>query len=322
MLALVAAPLAGDAQSGRVSRIGILARGAPDVRSFAAFHDALQERGQVEGQTYVLEPRYSEGSTERLRELASDLVRSHVDVIFAPHGAAAAAAKAVAPAIPVVFIAQDPIADGLVTTYSRPGGHLTGFAVPLEALATKWMEILRETIAALSRVAVIYIPDSRGSLAQLDGFKGAAAALALEILPLPVRGERDIETAFTTAARQRVGAITQIASPFFQASRMVELAARHRLPAIYDTRGFVEAGGLMSYGADVNLVFRQAAIYVDKILKGAKPADLPVEQPTKFELVINLKTAKALGLTIPQSVLLRADEVIACPDKAGVSSGC
>jgi putative ABC transport system substrate-binding protein len=235
-----------------------------------------------------------------------------VDVIFAPHGAAAAAAKKATPGIPVVFISADPVADGLVTSLGRPGGNLTGISNPVEDLASKWVELLRDALPGVRRVAALSIPESRGSLASVDGFRAAATAMKLDLLPLPVRSEGDLDAAFATAARERAEAITHIASPLFASQRvlMVTLAARYRLPAIYDTRGFVEAGGLMSYGPDIGLQFRRAAGYVDKILKGAKPADLPVEQPTKFELVVNLKTAKALGLTIPPSVLARADEVI------------
>jgi putative tryptophan/tyrosine transport system substrate-binding protein len=310
-VSLLLGPRAAEAQQAtKLAHIGILSRSEP--QPIEAFRDGLRNLGHIEGKTYTIEPRYGEGRTARLQELALDLARSQVDVIFAPHGAAAAAAKFAAPTIPVVFISADPIADGLVASFNRPGGNLTGFAAPLADLASKWLELLREALPGVRRVAVLFIPDVRGSLAQLDSVKAAARVMKVEILPVAVRSESDLEMAFANAKQQRAGAITQISSPLFGSHRvqMVALAAKHRLPAIYDDRNFTEVGGLMSYGPDLGLVFRRAATYVDKILKGAKPSDLPVEQPTKFELVINLKTAKALGLTIPQSLLLRADQII------------
>ena len=192
---------------------------------------------------------------------------------------------------------------------NRPGGNLTGFAIPWKDLAPKWAELLRDAFPRIRRVAFLvgYLQNP-----QLPAFKTAAAALKLDVLPIEVRGEADLEAAFAAAARQRAEAITQQASPLFdvQRPRMLALAARYRLPALYYQRGFADAGGLMAYGPDLRLVWRRAAVYGDRILKGTRPADLPVELPTRYELVVNLRTAKALGLTIPQSVLLRADQVI------------
>ena len=312
-LALVPAAVAlGGTQERMPARIVILSRGAPPEDHIQAFREGLQELGHLEGQTYTIEPRYSGVSTARLRELAAEVPRSKPDIIFASHGEAAAAAKRASSSIPIVFTSVDPIALGLITSFARPSGHATGVATPQVDLSAKGVQLLRDAFPALKRVAVLFIPESRGSLSPLDGFKTAVTTMKVEILPVAVPSEVDLETAFETPARQRAGAITQIGAQFFrgQRARMVAFAARHRISAIYDDPAFVEEGGLMSYRSDRRLIYRRAAAYVDKILKGAKPADLPVEQPTKFELVINLKTAKALGLTIPQSLLSRADEVI------------
>ncbi len=312
-LGLIVAPLAAQeykAQPAKPARIGVLSVGFPPEAE--AFREGLRDLGHVEGRTYVIEARDAASTSyAQLLELASDLARSQVDIMFAI-GRAAAAAKTAAPGVPVVFLSTDPISEGLVASFNRPGGNRTGIAIPWEDLASKWVELLRDVWPRVQRVAVLFITEAPGSLAQLDAFRAAAAVKKVEVLAVAVRSASDLEPAFATAARQRAGAIAQVASPLFDSERprMVALAARYRLPTIYYARAWVEAGGLMSYGPDLRLIFRRAAVYVDRILKGANPADLPVERPTKFDLVINLKTAKALGLTFPQSVLVRADEVV------------
>jgi putative ABC transport system substrate-binding protein len=280
-------------------------RQAARVRSL---REGLQELGHSEGQTYTIEERSAEGKLERLPELAADLAQSRVDLIVS-YSQGARAAKEVAPTIPLVFFAVDPVAEGLVASFSRPGGNMTGFAFPWKDLASKWAELLRDTFPGIRRVAYLFI---NPQTPQLPWFQAAAAVLKLDVLPLRVHGEADLEAAFAAAARQRAQAIIEAPSPFFegQRPRMIALATRYRLAALYYQRVFVDAGGLMSYGPDVRLIWRRAAVYVDRILKGTRPGDLPIEQPTRYELVINLKTAKALDLTIPQSVLLRADGII------------
>ena len=313
VLALLAAPLPAEAQPAKPARIGVLQATSTPPPEFAAFQDGLRELGHIEGQTYTIERRHAGGKPERFPELAADLVRSRVDLVLAGGDAAARAVREVDASIPVVFLSGDPIAAGLVASFNRPGGNLTGFAIPFKDLAAKWAELLRDTSPRIRRVAfLVSYAQNPPPNPHLQAFQAAAAALKLDVLPIEVRGEADLEAAFAAAVRQRAEAITQSASPLFdgQRERMVALAARYRLPAIYYQRHWADAGGLMAYGPDLRVVFRRAAVYVDRILKGTRPADLPVEQPTRYELVVNLKTAKALGLTIPQTVLLRADEVI------------
>ena len=310
-LSLFARPLVGEAQpTEKVPRIGILRPGSPPDPLVEAFRQGLHELGYAEGRNISIEYRWAEGRDERLLSLAADLVRLQVDVIVA--GAAAVAVKQATNVIPIVMpTVGDPVKLGLVASLARPGGNVTGLTSLSEGLPGKWMELVKETLPRVSRVAVLW--DPAGDLSQVRTAEVAAGSMGVRVQALKVGRPDGFESAFTEARKNQAGAMIVLGSPFFYAQRprLVQLAAKHRLPAIYAQREFVAgSGGLMSYGTDFHSLFRRAATYVDKILKGAKPADLPVEQPTKFELVINLKTAKALGLTIPQSILVRADEII------------
>jgi putative ABC transport system substrate-binding protein len=262
-----------------------------------------------------LEFRAAAGRTDRLPALAAELVALNVEVIITDGGPAAVAAKHATATIPIVVgaTAGDLVQQGLVASLARPGGNVTGFTLSTGVeLYGKRLELLREALPALNRVAILWNPQNEGSRMGLESIKTSAKALGVQLEVIEVRDAQEIERAFSDVARSRAGAILTVADAFLwsQRARIVSVAARHRLPGIYPEGEFVEEGGLMAYGPNVRDNFRRAADYVDKILKGAKPSDLPVEQPTKFELVINLKTAKALGVTIPQSLLLRADQVI------------
>ena len=316
---LVAAPLAAEAQQAvKIARIGFLtpnmAASPPHVRE--AFLQGLRDLGYVEGRNVVLEYRDAEGKSERFPALAAELVALKVDVIVAPGTPAALAAKQATRTLPIVFpIAGDPVTSGLVTSLARPGGNVTGLSILDPDLVGKCLEQLKQAVPGVSGVAVLWQPGGLGERTDKDMLKGAevaASALGVRLQFVEARGPADFDRAFSEMTRARAGALTVLPSTMFlhERRRLVDLAARNRLPAVYPWREAVDAGGLMAYGANIADLFRRAATYVDKILKGAKPADLPVEQPTKFELVINLKTAKALGLTIPQSVLGRADQVI------------
>ncbi len=318
-LAILAAPFAAGAQQpGKVYRIGFLSNApptAPEVsRNWGAFRQGLGERGWVEGQNFVMEHRWTAGRVERFPSLAAELVSLKVDVIIALSGPGAHAAKQATRAIPIVMLyGADPVGEGLVDSLARPGGNLTGltyFVGP--EIVGKHLELLKEAVPQVSRVAVLLNPASRGSPAFLRETQAAAQVLAVKLQLLEVRNPNELEGAFAAMTRERANALLVLPHPFtfVHARRIADLAAKSRLPAVYAFRESVEAGGLMAYAADAPDMFRRAAGYVDKILKGARPADLPVEQPTRFELVINLKTAKALGLTIPPSVLFRADQVI------------
>ena len=316
---LVAAPLAAEAQQAvKIARIGFLtpnmAASPPHVRE--AFLQGLRDLGYVEGRNVVIEYRDAEGKSERFPALAAELVALKVDVIVAPGTPAALAAKQATRTLPIVFpIAGDPVTSGLVTSLARPGGNVTGLSILDPDLVGKCLEQLKQAVPGVSGVAVLWQPGGLGERTDKDMLKGAevaASALGVRLQFVEARGPADFDRAFSEMTRARAGALTVLPSTMFlhERRRLVDLAARNRLPAVYPWREAVDAGGLMAYGANIADLFRRAATYVDKILKGAKPADLPVEQLTKFELVINLKTAKALGLTIPQSVLGRADQVI------------
>jgi putative ABC transport system substrate-binding protein len=312
-LGVLTVPLGGEAQeAGKVARIGILRQGSPPDPNVEVFKQGLRELGYVEGRNISIEYRWAEGKDERLRGLAADLVRLQVKVIVAT-GSAAVAAKQATNAISIVMPAiTDPVRLGLVSSLARPGGNVTGFATQNEQMPGKWMELVKETLPRLSRVAVVWQPTYDGGV-QLKASEVAARSLGLHLQALKVEGPDDLMTAFAQMQKNRAEALIVSSSALFYVhrARLVELAAKHRLPTIYYQSEFVVgSGGLMSYGTDFHDLFRRSATYVDKILRGAKPGDLPVQQPTKFELVINRRTAKALGLTIPQSLLLRADQVI------------
>ena len=317
--ALLAVPLAAEAQqAARIARIGYLTGNlATGLHMQEAFRQGLRDLGYVEGRNVVIEYRDAQGKYKRLPALAAELVALKVEVIVVTNTPAALAAKQATKTIPIVLAwVGDPVGSGLITSLAQPGGNVTGLSFLVPELVGKRLELLKQAVPGASRIAVLWHPGDFPERTEKDMLREAdvaARALGVRLQVVEARGPEDFDRVFSDMARARADAVTvQSTNIFFiERRRLVELAAKNRLPAMYLTREFVDAGGLMSYAApSVADSFRRAATYVDKILKGAKPADLPVEQPTKFELVINLKTAKDLGLTIPQSVLARADEVI------------
>jgi len=280
----------------------------------AAFRRGLGETGYVEGRNVALEFRWADGRNDRLPALAAELVGRRVAVIAAPGGDSSAfALKAATTTIPVVFIAGiDPVATGLVASMNRPEGNVTGVSVISRELNAKKLELLRELVPAAATIAVLLNPNNPSSALLTADMQEAARALGQQILVLHAGTERDLDAALASLAEQHAGALVVTDDPFFTTSRdqLVALAARHRIPAIYAFREFIEAGGLAYYGTSIIDAFRQLGVYTGRILKGTKPADLPVQQPTRFELIVNLKMATALGLNVPTSILLRADEVI------------
>jgi putative tryptophan/tyrosine transport system substrate-binding protein len=315
---LLAAPLEAEAQqAAKVPRIGFLLfhLGAnPHLEH--AFLQGLRDLGYVEGRNLVIEYRDAEGKYERLPALAAELVALKVDVIMTGGTPQALAAKQATKTIPIVFTsAPDPVTSGLVTSLARPGGNVTGLSNLNAELVGKCLEQLKQVVPGVKRVAVLWHPGGLGERTEKDMLKAAdvaARTLGVRLQIVQLRGPADFDRAFSGMNRARGDALTVLPNPMLNTERrrLVDLAAKNRLPAVYPGREFVDDGGLMAYGPNFADLFRRAATYVDKILKGAKPADLPVEQPMKFELVINLKTAKALGLTIPPSLLGRADEII------------
>ncbi len=307
---LFAAPLAAGArQTGNVYRIGWLAIG-PIPDNLDAFRGGLRALGYVEGHNIAIEQRYALGQAKSLAVAAADVVRLNPDIIVTDGNAAAAAVKSKAGLIPVVFVSGDPVGLGLIPSLSRPGGNLTGFALISTELNVKRLGLLREAFPRLARIAILY--EERQAMTLIPPMEAAARLLGITITRLEVRRADEIEWAFALAIKERVETVMPVSSALFDVEKqhLVRLAAKHHMPTMYEHRAFPQVGGLMSYGPDIHEVFRRVAGYVDKILKGARPGDLPVEQPTKFELVINLKTAKVLGLTIPPSLLQRADQVI------------
>jgi putative ABC transport system substrate-binding protein len=299
-------------QAGKVPRIGFLDNStASSIAVFSeAFRQELSKLGWIEGKNITVEYRFAEQKLERLPELAADLVRLKVDLILTSGGTTPLAAKKATTTIPIVMTGSvDPVGEGLVASLARPGGNITGLSGLSPELNTKRLEILKDAIPRLSRVGLLRTPTS----VQWKEIRPAALALKLKLEEIETQPDpKGLESAFKTAKQKQVGAIMTITTrPFFaERKRMVELAGKYRLPSIYFQKEFVDEGGLMSYGADYDDLYRRAAVYVDKILKGAKPADLPVQQATKFEFVINLKAAKQIGLTIPNRVLERANKVI------------
>ena len=314
----LAAPLASFAQKkpAKVYRIGFvtLANLVSDLpHLLEAFAQGLRELGYVEGHNVIFERLSAEGKTERLPDLAAELVRMKVDVIVATTDPTIAAAKRATQTIPIVMTAaSDPVGTGFVASLARPGGNVTGVSNMFPELGGKQLELLREVAPGLARVTIIWNPDFRGALLVYNNATAAARTLGLQLQSVELSRTEDLDGAFSAVTSQRAQALVVLSYSITNANRIqiATFAQRNRLPAIYGASWFVDAGGLMSYGANPAEQWRRAATYVDKILKGAKPADLPVEQPTKFELVINLKTAKALGLAIPQTVLVRATRVI------------
>jgi putative tryptophan/tyrosine transport system substrate-binding protein len=314
--AAMARPLAARAQQPAMPVTGFLnaASSGPLRQQIAAFHEGLKEAGYVEGQNVAVEYRWAEGQYDRLPALAADLVRRQVSVIVAGGGAPVVlAAKAATTTIPIVFTAGgDPVGLGLVASLNRPGANITGVYHFANGLEAKRLGLLHEMVPKAATIAVLVNPNYSEAENQLREVQEAAARLGLQLVVVHANAESDFDAAFSTVVQQRSGALLVCASPFFNTRReqLVVLAARHALPTIYEWRDFAAAGGLMSYGTSLADAYRQAGVYAGRILKGAKPADLPIVQSTKFEFVINLNTAKALGLTIPPGLLAIADEVI------------
>ena len=319
---LVAAPLTVAAQQiGRVRRIGYLAPGASAAgqstmaaQSIAAFQQGLRELGWIEGQNIVIEYRFAEGRFERLPGLAAELARLGLDVIAATTTPAVVAARNATSTIPIVmFSVSDPIGLGLIATLARPGGNVTGltYGVGVEIVG-KQLELLKQTVPKVRRVAVLSNPANPSTAVAISNVKVAARSLGVELQLLETRDPGEFDGAFAAMAKERAGALLVVADPGFgvHGTRLADLATTYGLPSMHGVREMVEAGGLMNYGPSIPDNFRRGAGYVDKILRGSNPGDLAVQQPTKFELVINVKTAKALGITVPQSLLLRADELI------------
>ncbi|HMK21477.1 MAG TPA: ABC transporter substrate-binding protein [Terriglobales bacterium] len=308
-VAVIVVPRAGEAQPVRVPRIGYLAYNSlPPL--LEAFHQGLRDLGYVEGQNISIEYRLADERSERLGPFAAELVGLKVDVIVAPTPIELKVARRATTTIPIIMIAVgNPVTNGYVRSFSHPGGNITGLSSLAQEISSKQVELLKEVIPTLSRLALLQNPDNQNLAAD---FTEAARKAKIKLQLVEARAPTDLDTAFSAMMRERAGGLVVAPDPMFYAhrTRIAELAAMSRLPALYQLREHADAGGLIAYGASRAALWRRAAVYVDKLIKGAKPADLPVEQPTKFELVINVKTAKALGLTIPPAVLLRADEVI------------
>jgi putative ABC transport system substrate-binding protein len=314
LLGVLVMPFVADAQQAKpIPRIGFLASADERTvkRFLAAFQQAVQALGYVEGKNIVIESRYAAGAFARLPDFATEFIRLHVDEIVTEGAPAAHAAQRSTTTIPIVIgNAADPVGTGLVASLARPGGNITGLSMMSPELMGKRLELLKEIVPSASRVAVLLNPANPTPQLQLQELQAVAPPLGVIVLPWEAKDANEIERAFTAMQGEQVEALIVIGAPMFgpHARRIGELAAQSRLPTIYAQRSFVETGGLLSYGTNFDDLYRRAATYVDKILKGAKPADLPVEQPTKFELVINLKVAQALGITIPPHLLMLADE--------------
>ena len=306
------------AVAGKIWRIGYLSLVSETEQSrrwIAAFREGLRNLGYVEGRNAILEQRYAAGHIERLRALAAELVDLKVDVLVAAPAGTAQAAKEVTRTVPIVFMAEpDPVGTRLVASLPRPGGNVTGLSDAHADLISKRLELLKEVSPPASRVGVLWNPANPGTAPQLKSAQAASRALGLTLIPIDVKGpgRGDVDRAFAAIGESRLGSLLVIADPTLgnHRARIADLSIKHRLPTIGTHGGWAEGGLLMSYGSDFIDMFRRGATLVDKVLRGAKPADLPVEQPTKFEFVINLKTAKALGLTMPPSLLARADQVL------------
>ena len=315
MLLALCLPAEAQQQPKKIYRIGYLWPTRPTSPDLGtdAFRQGLRELGYIEGRNIVIEFRFADGKVDRLPALAAELVQLKVDIFVAVGGPSVQAAKKATETIPIVMTnSGDPVDQGFVASLARPGGNITGLSSLTTDLAGKRLELLKETIPTLARVAVLWHPDSIGSTLAWKESQLAARQLGLKLQSLEVRGRADLDGVFRAATKERSQAIVALRSPVIAIERklIADLAIRNRLPTLYDDRAYVEAGGFMSYGTNQTELYRRAAVYVDKILKGTNPADLPVEQPMKFEFIINLKTAKQIGLTIPPNVLARADRVI------------
>jgi ABC-type uncharacterized transport system substrate-binding protein len=308
----VCAALASAQQPQNIPRVGILFIGGRDQPHLEAFKQGLRERGYIEGKNIALEYRYAEGREDRLPELAAELVQVKVDVIVVTADISAQAAQRATKTLPIVVTTGDPVTWGLADSLAKPGGNVTGLSVLLADLSGKRVEILKETFPKLTRVAALWSPTGRVASPVFKETSAAAQALSLQLHSFEVQTLQDIEKALVEIPKLRSSALLVLLTPLvtLHSKRIVELALKQHLPGMYPTRQFAEEGGLMAYGPLIGDLYRRAATYVDKILKGAKPADLPVEQPMRFEFIINLKTAKQIGVTIPPNVLARADRVI------------
>jgi len=300
-----------QAQS-KIPRVGILFMGGRDQPHLASFKKGLNELGYTEGKNILLEYRYAEGNSKRLPDLAMEFVRAKVDVIVTTSSVSAQAARKATRTIPIVMSSGSPVEQGLAESFAKPGGNVTGLSVLVSELSSKRVELLKESFPKITRVATLWSPRSTEAVAGLKDTEEAAQALSLPLHLVKVETRADIEKAFVAMSRANVNALLVVLSPqtTFHSKTIVDLALKQRLPGMYPTRQFAEEGGLMAYGPLVGELYRRAAAYVDKILKGASPADLPVEQPTKFEFIVNLKAANQMTLTIPPNVLARADQVI------------
>ena len=314
ILSLLVAPFVAHAQPpSKVPRVGVLEERSPTNPFLAVFRQGLRELGYTEGQNIVIEYRYAHGVVDQFPTLAAELLRLDIDVLVVEGTVAAQAAQALTTTVPIVFtVPGDPVGSGLVASLARPGGNATGLSSFHPDLSGKYVELLKTVVPQVSRISVLYNPVNPSARPALDGAREAARALAVELQIVEVRQPHDLASAFAALTAWRAEALLAISDPVFgnTLAELAQLAATNRLPAIYVRREFAEVGGLLAYGPSWADNFRRVATYVDKILKGTKPADLPVEQPMKFELVINLKTAKELGLTIPPSLLFQANEVI------------
>jgi putative ABC transport system substrate-binding protein len=308
---MVFACAAGAQTPGKVYRVGVLSIDA--TTNFESFRQGLRDLGYVEGRNLLIEARFTKGNLSGLPALAADLVKLKPDVIFASSSTYVQAARRATRTIPIVFaVHNDPVGTGDVSSLARPGGNITGLTQMASELSAKQLELLKEIVPRLARVAVVWNPTTPSHGPALEQVDVAARVLGVQLTKFKAEDGSGLDQAFAAAARERVQAIFVLLSPLVaqESGRLASLAAKHRLPTFCAYRPFVEAGGLVAYGPDLHDLYRRAAGYVDRILKGAKPADLPVEQPTKFELAINLKAARSLGLTIPRAVLVRADRVI------------
>jgi len=312
--AFLGAPTGIQAQvPGKVSRIGVLGERAPDDPFLEAFRRGLRDLGHHEGRNIVIEYRYAHGAVDRFPELAGELLRLKIDVLLVGGTIAARAAQAQGATIPIVFaVAGDPVGSGLAASLANPGGNVTGISNLGSGLLPKQLEFLRAAAPKISRLSVLYNPANPSNEFALRETQDAAKAMKLELQLLPVRRPGELAGAFTQLVRWRAGGVLAVSDATLgsQLAEISRQAARHRLPAMYSRREFVEVGGLMAYGPSFEDNYRRAAGYVDRILRGAKPGDLPVEQPTKFELAINIRAARSLGLAIPQALLVRADHVV------------
>ncbi|HET9880747.1 MAG TPA: ABC transporter substrate-binding protein [Candidatus Binatia bacterium] len=312
VLTFVMCGVVAEAQQKKIPRIGVLFIGSKNQPHLEAFKQGLRERGYTEGKNILFEYRYAEGNNDRLPQLAAELVSDKVDVIVTTASVSAIAARRVTKTIPIVMTSGNPLESGLAASLAKPGGNVTGLTVLSVDLSGKRVELLTETFPKTTRIAALQSPQDFEAGAGYKETQEAAKAFSLRLHPVEVQSANDFEPAFAQMNKAGETALLVILSPMitFNSRRIVELALKYRLPGMYPTKQFAEEGGLMSYGPLIGDLYRRAATYVDKILKGANPGELPVEQPTKFELVINLKTAKQIGVTIPANVLARADRVI------------